>query len=326
MVKSALKGSTAAIAVATVIGFGGMPTAASSQSLTLPEPPVRSTVDENGVDLTSGNVSEVDVGPSVGDLKAGGLQHVRFKSGPGWRHGYMIAIDRVDNTTTVMIGGKALKFTSSGTTHTSAGGDGTTLVENSTGFVFTDRDGTKITFQKNQLDASYYSSVSAYATSIQSANGETLTLHYKTSSYNWSTWTDFTGTISIDVAVVRLQSVTSNSGYQLKYSYAANQTTNVYGGDPNSGNDDWYGITKVQAINNAGEYCDPAGDSCNLSQTWPTYLYSEAASGGNKLETITNPLGKQKQYTRNSSGAIIDLRDYGRSTSTRFRGQRVSRV
>jgi RHS repeat-associated protein len=98
--------------------------------------------------------------------------------------------------------------------------------------------------------------------SITAANGAVTTLTYKDSS-----------------GLSRLQSVTNNFGYHLKFEYASNST-----GSPA----DWQRLTKVTAINGAVDYCDPTADACaSLTQSWPYLTFSESGSYSSTLTHTT---------------------------------------
>lgn len=113
--------------------------------------------------------------------------------------------------------------------------------------------------------------------------------------------------------VSRVQSVNNNQGYQLKLQYASNSTlldaSNV---------DDWGRITSVTAINNAVEYCNPSADSCSLSGSWPTALYTKTTDmSGNTVATVTDPASRTTTYTAGTGtfrvkrpGAASDNRVY----------------
>jgi RHS repeat-associated protein len=99
----------------------------------------------------------------------------------------------------------------------------------------------------------------------------------------------------------RLSSIVSSTGYQIKLTYASNTAS------------DWTGsgftqMTKVTALNNAVEYCDPNALSCSFSGTWPEATYSGSTDGGGMpfvgtIASVTDPVGRTTyySYTYNSS-------------------------
>ncbi|OBP13693.1 hypothetical protein A5320_17385 [Rheinheimera sp. SA_1] len=64
----------------------------------------------------------------------------------------------------------------------------------------------------------------------------------------------------------RIQSVTSNTGLQLKYSYKSNNEV--------KDNWNWFLVDEIKAINNAVDYCDPFADACSTAHTWSKIKYS----------------------------------------------------
>lgn len=283
---------------------------AVAQSVTIPEPPVRSTVDENGVDLVSGLLSLKDSGVGIGASGQAGLSHVRHWMGSqGWRHGFHLTVTTTATNAKVSIGGQSTTFTLSGSNYVSDQGNGATLTSTASTFTYTSSDGTIITFDRNLVanNPSYYGSVQAVGTSILLPSGEQIALTYKPSNYVVS-GCFYGACFNFTVYTIRLQSVTNNTGYQLRYEYGSN-TLNA--GAVN----EWYRIAKVTAVNNAIDYCDPAADTCSYSYgSWPYLTYAASTSGSNQLETVTDPLGRQTRYTVNSSGQMIGIKRPGKAT------------
>ena len=86
----------------------------AAQSITLDPPPVRQPLDENGVDLSSGQIVVPSSSVAIGGRD--GLVHTRYRVANGWRHNYILAISSeplvigVSRTVTVSIGGASYKF------------------------------------------------------------------------------------------------------------------------------------------------------------------------------------------------------------------------
>ncbi|MEW4466335.1 RHS repeat-associated core domain-containing protein [Parasphingorhabdus sp. JC815] len=86
---------------------------------------------------------------------------------------------------------------------------------------------------------------------------------------------------------VRLQSITSNSSYQIKLHYAINQTqaflnTNLVFG--------WNQLKEAIALNNAVEYCSPTSNTCSFANTWPRKQYA------NDYSQVIDELGATTSY------------------------------
>jgi len=285
--------STAAILPAI---FVASPLAA--QSITLDPPPLRQLLDENGVDLSSGAIvipsSTVAIGGSDG------LAHTRSRVGNGWRHNYILSVTKevfigASYVYNVQIGGSKRQFVkdANGNFVPEAGENGT-LSETATELIYVDGGGTEFRFSKSMVanGESYYEVVEAVGTQVKTPNGEITTLTYRGDTYLLGT----------TIYTIRLQSVTNNAGYQLKFNYEDNTP------DPVDEGDGWYNITKVTAINNAEEYCDPAADSCSLTGTWPYLDYAVTTSGSDQLETVTDILGRQSRFRNDSSERLIGVK------------------
>lgn len=273
---------------------------AAAQSVTLDPPPVRQPLDENGVDLSTGAFATPSSTLGIGG--ADGLVHSRYKVGGGWRHNYILAAVYIASGTLgrpevqLRIGGSSVAFLKN------TAGDWVpifdnkgTLSESGTEYVYIDMGGTEYRFSKALVanGESYYEPVAAVGTSITKPSGSVTTLHYSGDSYSLGGATIYT---------IRLQSVTNNAGYQLKFEYDANTPSSSDEGDA------WYRIEQVTAINNAEEYCDPVADSCSLTGAWPYLAYAESTSGSDKLETVTDILGREARFRTDTSDRLIGVK------------------
>lgn len=283
--------STRVLIHAILLATSGCASIAVAQSYSIPEPPMRSTTDANGVDLAKGQfaISETDL--SIGPQGAGGLAHTRFWSaqttGSGWRHSYLLAISNRLNGLTVNLGDHSVAFTGSGSSYTSDQADGSQMSVSGNIYTFTQRDGAVYTFDSSIIvqKATYYGPVLAVATSILKPDGEKITLTYYQDGYDKPIPGD-----SIYVGLARLQSVTSTTGYQLYYAYASD--------NPNA-TDDWYRITQVTAINGALDYCASLANPCATNGARVTY--GTTTSGSSTVETVVDPQGRTKVYTTDTA-------------------------
>ncbi|MEP5937330.1 MAG: RHS repeat-associated core domain-containing protein [Erythrobacter sp.] len=279
---------------------------AAAQSVTLDPPSVRQPLDENGVDLATGSIVTPSSSLAIGGAE--GLAHSRYRVDNGWRHNFLISaeITQGQAQATVNIGGTQRTFSLVSGIYQSDQGTGETITTNfTTGtHTYTGRDGTQIIFKEAYVanGESYYGQASALAETIIRPSGQRTNLHYKNSSYTISFQFG-----SFTVYTVRLQSVTNNSGYQLKFDYSSDNLSS-------STADDWYNISEVTAINNAVEYCNPLADNCSVASTWPNLTYSMSSSGGDKLETVTDILGRQARYRTDSSDRLTGVKRPGEST------------
>jgi len=117
----------------------------------------------------------------------------------------------------------------------------------------------------------------------------------------------FLGTQIYDI---RLQSITTSTGFQLKFTYATNDPVNPFN------EASWYPIAAVTAINNAVDYCDPTADTCaGLGSSWPSVSYSVASAGSGYIQTVTDPAGRSRYYVTDGYVGIGKLTGIRRPSS-----------
>ncbi|WEK46400.1 MAG: hypothetical protein P0Y56_15530 [Candidatus Andeanibacterium colombiense] len=279
----------------------------------VPAPPVRSTVDANGVDLTSGQLLLGRTDVSIGPDDHHGLSFTRHWVSNGWRYSEMPTMTGSTTNPVVTWHGQSLMFQSVSGTYRPYFQDGSSLSAGRG--LFTASDGTVVTFSytpaKFLLDVSQ-----GYATKITYPDGVEWYFDYDISSYETgptlppecyqmplpyelqincgllaSQWQTFT--------FMRLASIRSNTGYQIKLGYASDtiSAADTYG---------WQNLIKATALNNAVEYCAPTGGSCTFSNSWPQATYS----GYN----YTDPEGLTTTYTITADG-ITGIKPPGASSN-----------
>lgn len=100
--------------------------------------------------------------------------------------------------------------------------------------------------------------------------------------------------------LARIQSVTRNDGFQLKYYYGPDQYDA-------SGQLASYGeLLSVVAINNAYQACDPMADDCTLTGVWPKATYSW--SNADSVLTVTDQANRTTRFTMDPSGRVVGLK------------------
>jgi RHS repeat-associated protein len=322
----------------------------------VPAPPVRSTIDGNGVDLASGELllshTDVRIGPSGHH----GLSLSRQWVTLGWRYLEIPSMEGGTLNPRVSFLGQTVAF------KTAAGGgfeaelpNGATL--NSALTLFRGSDGTEIEFGFSSLQLRPMVSSLGRPKKVTFPDGTIWTYHYKDDSYTVSTpeqkpqpptlpdecnqpyppeacsslweryevelyeWELQQGTFNLS----RLASITSSTGYQIKLLYAS---------DTAGSGDDWWALVAAKAINNAKEYCSPT-DSCTFSGawTWPTATYTGIGYDWFLTPaTYEDPEGRITTYTYTSGklsgimppGATANAVDYaysaGRVTSATTAG------
>ena len=293
--------------------------AAQAQSLTLETPPVQMPLDEDGVDLASGQVTYPSAAITIGGQN--GLTHRRYRVADGWRHNYILSVTKgmepvggsQAEVHRVQIGGRSHRFQRSGPGFLSLSGTKGFLYEDAAGFTYYDTAGTQYRFSKTLVSngESYYEAVEAVGETIRRPDGHTTTLTYRRDGYVNGIW----------IGVIRLSSVNTNTGYQLSYRYA--DSTPSY-----TNADEWYRIIKVTALNNAIERCDPNAPECNpVQRPWPYLGYAESQSGNEKLEIITDALTRQTVLRSDAAKRLVGVRRPGESAeSTQIAYDANSRV
>lgn len=244
-------------------------------------PPIRSSVDENDVNLVTGKLLVTGNTLTIGSPKSGGLSFERFWTGNGWRHNYVMTINpgSSSNSVVVNLGRESKTFSLSGGVYTDTEGTGATLTDASGDFTYTSSDGMIVKFTKIHTGSNYYSPHLGVGYLITNPNGKRVVLSYTQQSFPIPP--------SGSIKAIRLTSITSNDGYQLKLGYSS----------PSIG----ASITQVIAINSTVDYCDPYAATCTgLTQAWPTLSYTS--------DTETDALNRATRYTSNSSKQIAAIK------------------
>lgn len=220
--------------------------------------PERRAVDENGYDLLSRRpyLDALDISIGNGPSE---LSFRRIGTGSGVDdfdisviHDYPFSSDYL-----VQLPDRTVRFPSSGGVIAT----GETFNPNSN--VFIDRNGVRYDFgYSSGLDFQQGDGISR-ATKITRPNGSVIRVHW-TGKQVTNVTDEGTYVQSFD----RIQSITNDFGYQLKLEYPfdcpkLNECSNLY-----------YTLSKVTAINNTVEACDPDADHCALSHYWRSVNYA----------------------------------------------------
>jgi hypothetical protein len=274
----------------------------AAQAQELPTGVIDKMVDENGVNLSSGTLSISEPAIGLGDKNNGGLYFVRNYSS-GWSHNYNYKASikqlyapesgtfqgdlsitggeyRDDFLPEVLSGGSVIFHGMLGNGATLVGGDPST-----SGVTYTSRDGAVVVFDKYELPGQDYLSYVDYGLSVASSvtkpNGEKLTLTYNEYRDNMY----YNGYLERR----RLSSIQSNFGYQIKLIYETNEI--------NNNNHQWHRLKSIIIINNAIDYCDPAGYDCSgITQAWPRVDFTSTLSNLIETQTETYSTGEKRTY------------------------------
>jgi RHS repeat-associated protein len=234
---------------AGLLATTALATPALAQEASVVAFPVRQYTDENGVDLLSGVFTAYSPAVRIGSPEMG-LTYVRDIRGGVFRDTMMGTITNSGLTYTVDIAGKSEDFISNGSgTYTPVEQNGSTLTFSGPPFIYTytRRDGTSATFAiGGSIAYDFGNATPNVIASLTYPSGRSLTFTYTTISYSGPSGQRFGR---------RLQSVTSNTGYHIKFSYASD-TVDA------STEAAWSTIAKVKALNSATDPCSPTAFSC----------------------------------------------------------------
>jgi RHS repeat-associated protein len=265
----------------SVLAAGLLPVVASAQVT----PPVRRSIDENGVDVIRGtfNLEQTDV--SIGGAGSNGLAYSRQNINGGWRSSAAATIDNSGGVITVTVSGRSDDFDSF--SYAPLQGNGSSLTKSGAFYIYTGANGDVARFNENPGDYYYenYQASLGFVADITTANGSKTSFNYFMAQYcpsGFEGW-DCPGGLKY---AVRLASQTNSNGYALKLTYANNTSSIDY-----SVYQAWSSPTNVRAINRAE--CN-IYDACSDSSTWPSASY--AVGSGGTSATVTDSLGRTTTY------------------------------
>ena len=244
----------------------------------LAPPAIRQLVDQNGVDLMTGQFtlsqSDINIGPPEANL----AYERAVSSNTAGSYGYRASTDVLltfpdDQHASVSISNAVENFTLSGSTYTVQNGMGSTLAFDTTSqnFVYTQRDGTVIRFP------------------ARTGNDDPNGLRALSILEPDGTLTEYTSATVSGVPFTKVLSVVNNAGYQLKLEY----------GDSAH----YLSPTKVYVLNRTVAYCAPAAAICSAtgnapyaSLAWTQQPYDPSV-GIIPLLTVTDAAGQQTRWT-----------------------------
>ena len=260
----------------------------------LAPPPVRQALDQNGVDVITGVLDLSSTDLTIGPSDIHGLTFQRYSFSQGFNNSQLATIQLVGGLYIVTLNGKSDSFAPSGGGFAGTEGNGATLQNLSGTYVYTARDGTTARFAGNAgYPYPFYEGELARLASITYPDGTMLTYTFTVQTLCTSEYAGNVCQTNPFNYVARLQSVTNNNGYQLKFSYASNSNRLII-----DNYEAWGTLISVTAINNAVEYCDPQANTCTLTGNWPKVVYTQTTDGfGNQIFIATDPLGRATSYT-----------------------------
>ncbi|MGJ3232383.1 MAG: RHS repeat domain-containing protein [Oceanicaulis sp.] len=266
--------------------------------------------DAYGVDLVAGVLTVASPAIAIGDPAAGGLSYAQAYIDQRWRHSVMAGVSAPSSSQRIVTHpGGVSAFSLSGGVWTPTRNEGTTLTYNSAAdeYTFTGRDGTIVVYVGDLSKAGHGGFNEAAVSTITRPDGLRITYHYSTISGVAEVF-DPLGNVYYTPwgPISRLQSVTTNTGYQLSFEYVRATAADL------SEAPDWIELKAVRAINNAVDYCSPAANTCALTRDWPRLAVTRTSN----TRTYTDNLGGVTRWTLNSASRITGVKPPHSSTDT----------
>lgn len=252
----------------------------------VPPAPVRPQIDQNGVDVQSLTFSYSHKDLSIGPADPHGLSYTFSFNSWTFRDSFdnsLFVYTPVQAATqyTVSLGNLTDTFGVSPLNSGGGGSDqgsGASVDEANGAWTYTTLDGTSASFghpMGGGVNSDGSSVAYLAADTVTYPDGLVVSYHYVGASCTVG---------GVTSPHTRLQSVTTNTGWQLKFTYQVDAMDATCDATSN----EWLFKTAVTAINNAVEYCDPTANSCALARPWSsahysydsTYRYEQDATGG----------------------------------------------
>ena len=284
---------------AILVAVGALLATGANADGELPPPLPFDLIDQNGVDLTSLWTQHSGPNVSVGVPGQGGLTYATYRQGASiWRTKLMSQVQKsnwTSNLYVVTVQGSPEQFIESSGTFTPMLSTGGKLVLSGSTYTYTSRLGLVVEFAPPSVTCLLAAQwcTKGIVTSMTYPSGEVLTFAHKEQLYWYG-----------------LLSVRSSLGYQLKVNYQCD-TPNTSCNTAES---------QAIAINNANEYCNPTGNSCSLSLSWPTMTYGYTSSTASVTdaegqpttywsapdeEKVTQPSGRYLYYAKTTPDRLL---------------------
>ncbi|QDK35986.1 RHS repeat domain-containing protein [Sphingomonas sp. IC081] len=268
---------------------GGLPHFAMAQVAgQAAPPPLTSSIDENGVDVMRGTFVA-----SLPALSIGGDQGLVYQRDTRGVTNVVSTIEQVNGEYVVTLDGRSDNFVPSSGSYVSKTGNGATLTISGGTYTYTSRDGVVATFISNSgYVYPFYEGELARLSTLTYPDGSRKFFAFKISTICGGGYDGNVCNSSLSY-VARLMSVKDSNGNQLKLSYAFTESTAKKLSSENY--DEWSRVTKVTALNNSVDYCDPTAASCTFSTTWPSLTLGADGS-------VTDAAGQVTTYGSGITG------------------------
>jgi RHS repeat-associated protein len=291
--------------------YSAMPVQALAQSLEVP--PVQSAIDENGVDLSSGDVviekNDIDIGGFDGLFDA---RH--YGRSYGDNHTVYVITDYP--TRQVVISGSRTNYEPQSDPNVWKSADGGVLrldISNGyalTGYTLTTSSGMvyKLTQEVSIRcpDSVDVCNNARLVTQVIQPNGRVTDLKYGQNSY---CALDEMGVCIVRASLARLEDISDNTGRALRFFYESNVADGWYY------QSSWENVVRIAALNKAKAHCNPYPDLCSTATT-DTVTYATTFSSPNIIRTATDVANRSTNYTYDGYGRLISIQPPGFSSPT----------
>ena len=273
------------LSVSVFLALVAMPTLAFAQVASQSTPPLRMTVDDNGVDLSSGRLTTPIANVSIGGV--GGVEHTVILRNGEFIESSVGYLRAGVGTLTVVIGASSEVFNVSGTTFAPREGRGSRLTLSGSTYSYTAKDGSSAEFSATLVSAvdtlTRFGSATALITKARDRDGTTRTFTYDSAVLTAPGGRDGPRVNT----VVRLRSIASNLGYTLIFRYETDQIPQTQ-----TGQSAVLWLKTVTAYNSKVDACTVT--ACTTTEVRPSLTVS--SSGAIPL-TFTDALNRITSVT-----------------------------
>jgi RHS repeat-associated protein len=265
--------------------------------------------DPTGVDLVETDFTASSPFISIG---GGAMSYGQIFDGDDWRHSIMGTVTNTGGCCSskllFSVMGQSEEFHYIALQWQPVRANGSTISFNSSTqlYTYTSSTGVVAEFSIAHVgDMPMYGGDVANITSLTMPNGDRLEYHYNNVTISTTYSNPWGPPITRSWTIYRLQSVTSNRGYQLHMRYGADTASFLQSGP-------WMRLDTATLINNAVDYCSPTAGVCpTFTEDWPSLDLAEPTS---TTRTYTDNLSRVTQFTRNANGDVTGIRYPGSST------------
>jgi RHS repeat-associated protein len=265
-------------------------------------PPVRQSIDGNGVDLFFGKMNYDGPSLSAGQDEVMGLNYHRITRNDWTGDTIWAALYEESGFATVSVDGRPDRFSISGTTYSPTEGNGASLTLSGAIYTYTGRDGTIVRFSKAMQGAYPNRTAIALVTDKTSPSGAQITYTYQSLNYcvSYKELTDRFVCLQRGNAY-RAGSATTRGGYRLSNQYPDIDPVDEFNGEFPDLNT-WGKVLGVRLTNTA-----VAGSAAR------TMTNGVTSGPGTTSGTITDAMGRVTTYRFGATATLAGITRPGSS-------------